>query len=76
MRPLSEITHTFDHLSTQGYTLIKDGLWILDVLMGFSNFATRFLEEVLSQDMMHIDDLFLLGDAHVVLGILFSCVVC
>jgi len=76
MRPLSEITRAFDHLSTQGYTLVKNGLWILGVLVGFSNFATHFLEEVLFQDMVHIDDLFFLGDAHVVLGILFSCVVC
>jgi hypothetical protein len=32
MGPLSEI-HAFDDLSTQGYTLIKDGLGILGVLV-------------------------------------------
>jgi hypothetical protein len=42
--------------------------------MGFQNFATHFLDEVLSQDMAHIDDLPLLGDTQAALGILFSCV--
>jgi hypothetical protein len=34
------------------------------------------LDEVLFQNMAHIDDLPLLGDAHVALGILSSCVTC
>jgi hypothetical protein len=34
-----------------------------------------FLDEALSQDMVHINDLPLLGDAQVALCILFSCVV-
>jgi hypothetical protein len=55
--------------------LVIDGLRILDVLVGLKNFATHFLDEVLFQDMAHIDDFPLLGNAHVVLGILFSCVV-
>ncbi len=45
--PGKEITH--------GYTLVVDGLCILGVLMGFQNFATHFLNEVLSQDMAHIN---------------------
>jgi hypothetical protein len=76
MGPLNEITCTFYHLSTQGCTLVKNGLCILGVLVGSQDFATHFLDEVLFQDMVHIDDLLLLGDAHVTLGILFSCVTC
>jgi hypothetical protein len=33
-----------------------------------------FLDEALSHNVAHIDDLPLLGDAQVALGILFSCV--
>jgi hypothetical protein len=43
--------------------------------IGFQYFATHLLDEALSQDMTHIDDFPFLGDAHVVLGILSSCVV-
>jgi len=100
---MNEITHAFDHLSTQlaliglrvkvskcklwsplkispgikilqGYTLVTDGLRILGVPMGFQNFATHFLDKVLSHDVAHINDLPLLGNAHIVLGILSSCV--
>jgi hypothetical protein len=31
--------------------------------MDFQNFVTHLLDEVFSQDMVHIDDLPLLGDA-------------
>jgi hypothetical protein len=34
------------------------------------------LDNVLSQDMVHIDDVPFLGDSYVVLGILSSCVAC
>jgi hypothetical protein len=34
----------------------------------------HFLDEALSQDVMHIDNFPFLGDAHVDLGILSSCV--
>jgi len=44
--------------------------------MGFQDFVTHFLNEVLSQEMAHINDLPFLGDAQVFLGILFSCVTC
>jgi hypothetical protein len=43
--------------------------------MGFQDFATHFLNEILYQDVAHIDDLALLGDALVALGILSSSVV-
>jgi hypothetical protein len=43
---------------------------------GFLGLATHFLDEALFQDVMHVDNLPLLGNAHIVLGILFSCVVC
>jgi len=42
--------------------------------MGFQDFAMHFLDDVLFQDVAHIDDLRLLGDAQVILGILASCV--
>ncbi len=42
----------------------------------FSRLCDAFLDGVLSQNMAHIDDLPLLGDAQVVLGIFSSCVVC
>ncbi len=58
----------------QGYTLVTNGLRILGVPMGFQEFAMHFLDEVLSQDVAHIDDLSLLEDAQVVLGILSSCI--
>jgi hypothetical protein len=59
----------------RGYTLVTNGLCILGMQVGFQDFATHFLDEVLSQDMAHIDDLPLLENAQVVLGILSSCVV-
>jgi hypothetical protein len=36
--------------------------------MGFQDFATHFLDGALFQNMVHIDDLPLLGDAQVVFG--------
>jgi len=42
--------------------------------MGSQNFVTNFFNEVLSQNMAHIHDLPLLGDTHVVLGLLSLCV--
>ncbi len=35
-------------------------------------FAMHFLDEVFFQDVVHIDDLFLLGDTQIALGILSS----
>ncbi len=55
--------------------LVINGLCILGVLVGFYNFSIHFLDEVLFQNMTHINDLLFLGDAHVALGILFSCVI-
>jgi hypothetical protein len=42
--------------------LVTDGLRILGVLVGFQDFTTHFLDEVLFQDMVHIDGLPFLGD--------------
>jgi len=58
----------------QGCTLVTYGLCILGVPTGSQNFVTNFLNEVLSQNVAHIHDLPLLGDAHAVLGILSLCV--
>jgi hypothetical protein len=44
--------------------------------VGFQDFAMHFLDEVLSQDVVHINDLPLLGNAQITLGILSSCVAC
>jgi hypothetical protein len=46
----------------QGYTLVIDGLHIFGVPMGFQDFAMHFLDEVLSHDVAHIENLPLLGD--------------
>ncbi len=59
---------------TYAYMSVIDGLRILDVLVGFQDFAMHFLDEALFQDVIHINDLLLPGYAHVVLGILSSCV--
>jgi hypothetical protein len=56
--------------------LVINGLRILGVLVGFQDSTTHFLDEVLFQNMVHIDDFPLLGDAQVALGILSPCVAC
>jgi len=45
------------------------------VPVGSHDFATHFLDEFLSQNVAHIDDILLLGNAQVVLNILSLCVV-
>jgi len=60
----------------KGYTLVINGLCNLGVLTGFQIFVTHFLDEVLFQDVVHMDNLPLLGNAQVALGILSSCVIC
>jgi hypothetical protein len=59
----------------QGCILVTYGLHIMGVSVGFQDFAMHFLDEVLFQDVAHIDHLLLLGDAQVALGILSSCIV-
>jgi len=54
-----------------GCTLVIDGLHILGVLMGSQDFVTHFLNEVLFQDVAHIDNLPFLGIAQIALGIFF-----
>ncbi len=46
----------------KGYILVTNGLHILGVLIGFQDFITHFLDEVLSLNVAHINDLPLLGD--------------
>jgi hypothetical protein len=43
--------------------------------MGFQNFSMHFLDEPLSQNVVHIDNLPFLGNIQNVLGVLSSCVV-
>jgi hypothetical protein len=57
-----------------GCILVTNGLRILGVLMGSWDFAMHFLDEILFQNVAHIDDFFPLGYAQVSLGILCSCV--
>jgi hypothetical protein len=47
----------------------------LGLLIDSQDFAVHILDEILSQEVTHIDDLLFLGDTHVALGILSSCVV-
>jgi hypothetical protein len=54
-----------------GYILVTDGLNIFGVLVDSQDFVTQFLDEVLSQDVAHINDLPFLGIGKVVLGIFF-----
>jgi hypothetical protein len=42
--------------------LVINGLRILGVLVGSQNFDMHFLDAALSQNVVHIDDLPLLGD--------------
>jgi hypothetical protein len=65
----------FSNVDLQGYTLLTNDLCILGVQMGSKDFVTYFLNEYLFQNMAHINDLPLLGNAQVALGSLFSCVV-
>jgi hypothetical protein len=60
----------------QGYTLVINGLHILGVLVSSQDFTMHFLDEALYHNMVHIDNLPLLGNTQVVLGILSSCVAC
>jgi hypothetical protein len=43
--------------------LVIDGLYILSVPASFQDFTMHFLDEILSQDMAHVNDLPFLGDA-------------
>ncbi len=56
--------------------MVTNGLRILNVPMVFQDFVTNILVEALFQDVVHINDFLLLGNAHVMLGILSSCVTC
>jgi len=56
--------------------LVTCGLHIMGVPMGSHDFTMHFLDEVLFEDVAHIDDLPFLGDAQVGLGIFSSCVTC
>jgi hypothetical protein len=44
----------------QGCTFVTNGLCILGVPMGLQNFATHFLDEILSKEVMHNNNLPLL----------------
>jgi hypothetical protein len=55
------------------YTLVIDGLHILGVLVSFPNFAMHFFDEILSEDMVHINDLPFLGNAHYFGHFVFMC---
>jgi len=50
--------------------LVISGLHILSVPMGFQDFSMHFLDEILSQNVAHIDDIPFLRNIQNVLGIL------
>jgi hypothetical protein len=50
-------------------------VYALCLQVAFQGFDTHFLDEVLCQDVVHINDLLFLGNAQVALGILSSCVI-
>jgi hypothetical protein len=56
--------------------LVTNGLCILGVLKGYWDFVLHFLDEVLFQDVTHINDFLLLGDTHVAVGIMSSSIAC
>ncbi len=75
MQALKSIKDLFKHRNFLGlHFFVTDGLRILGVLVGFQNFVTHFFNGVLFQNVMHIDDPLILGNAHVALDILSSCV--
>jgi hypothetical protein len=76
MRALEFIKDFSRHRYSSKLHLVINELHILDVPMGLPDFTMHFFYEALSQNMVDINDLPLLGDAQVVLGILFSCVTC
>ncbi len=47
MQALESIKDLFKHKDSLGYTLVTNGLCILGALMGFLDFVTQFLDEVL-----------------------------
>jgi hypothetical protein len=63
------------HINFLGLHFGHKWLTHLGVLMGFQDFTTHFLDEVLFQDVVHIDDIPFFRNAKVALGILSSCVV-
>jgi hypothetical protein len=48
VKALESIGDFFKHRDSQGCTLVTNGLCILGVPMGFENFVTHILDEVLS----------------------------
>ncbi len=71
MQSLEAIKDLFEHKESSRLHL--GHIWLM--LMGFQDFATHFLDEVLSQDVVHIDNFPFLINVQVTLGIFSSCVV-
>jgi hypothetical protein len=61
MQALESIRDLFRHKDSLG--LHFGHRWFLGVPMGFQNFTMHFLDEILFQDVVHIDDFPLLGNA-------------
>jgi hypothetical protein len=55
--------------------LVTNDFCIFSVSKAFQDFTTHFLDEALFLHMAHINDLRILRDAQVGLGILSSCVI-
>jgi hypothetical protein len=62
MQALEPIQDLSKHRDSLGLHFGHIWVCILGVLVGFKDFTTHFLDEVLFQDVAHIDDLIFLGD--------------
>jgi hypothetical protein len=66
----------FKHKNSQGLHFGHKWLMHFECANGFLKLYHAFFNEALSHDVTHINDLFILGDTQVALGILSSCVNC
>ncbi len=76
MQALESIKDLFMHINSSKLHFGHIWLTYFGCVSGFLRHCHTFLDETLSQNVAHINDLILLGNTQVVLGILSSCVTC
>jgi len=76
MQVLKSFRDFFKHRNSLGLHFGHRWFMHFRCAKGFQDFAMHFLDEALSQDMSHIDNLPFLRNIQVVLGSLFSCITC
>jgi hypothetical protein len=74
MQTLESIKDFFKHIDFSKLHFGHKWFMHFGVPVGFYDFVTHFLNEVLFQDVAYIDDLPFFGNTQVTLRILFSCV--